>query len=141
MERQVLQLIRAGRVWEEYPVSTAEAGLGFEEGSNKTPTGRFRIIEMIGDDAPLGTVFRSRKPTAETFDPASEADQITSRILWLDGLEKKNRNTKARYIYLHGTNHESQLGTPRSHGCIRLSNSDVVTLFDRLVPQTRLLIG
>src|SRR6266403_2796476 len=100
------------------PVSTSRAGLGFEPGSLRTPTGLFRIHEKIGENAPMGTIFKGRVPVIEP--PVSDDDLITSRILWLDGVDKQNANTKERYIYIHGTNQESLLGQPVSHGCIRM---------------------
>ncbi|MBX9578138.1 MAG: L,D-transpeptidase [Chthoniobacterales bacterium] len=57
-------------------------------------------------------------------------DHILTRILWLDGLDSENTNTHDRYIYIHGTNQENLIGTPASHGCIRLRNTDMIALFD-----------
>ena len=116
-----------------YPVSTSRFGLGTEEGSFKTPTGRFCIAEKIGDDAPIGTVFKSRRRVKPTQRMLREDDLIMTRILWLDGLDPENANTHARYVYIHGTNHEDQIGTPASEGCVRMRSADVVQLYD-LVP-------
>jgi len=120
-----------------YPVSTASYGVGCNAGSNKTPSGKLRIAEKIGHGCAVGTVFKGRIPTGEIWTeqggPAG-ADLILTRILWLEGCEPSNANTKERYIYLHGTNHEQLLGTPCSHGCIRLSNKDILEVFD-LVPE------
>lgn len=117
-----------------FPVSTAIAGTGSEEGSGKTPLGRFKIAEKIGAGEPAGTIYKSRIPAGIWFpdDPHIQDDLITSRILWLEGMEKENANTRKRYIYIHGTNHEDRLGTPASCGCIRMSNQDVMSLFDLL---------
>ncbi len=112
-----------------YPISTSRFGLGSEEASMKTPLGRFRIAEKIGTAAPLGTVFKNREPAELKPEDASGEDLIMSRILWLDGLEPHNANTKGRYIYIHGTNEEEKIGEPASHGCIRMRNADVVELF------------
>lgn len=120
-----------------FPCSTSRAGTGYEEGSFKTPTGWHRICAWIGADHPPGTVWSSRQPTGEILPATSwkedgDQDLILSRILWLDGLEAgKNDNTRQRYIYLHGTNHEQELGNPSSHGCIRMGNLDIMALFDR----------
>jgi L,D-transpeptidase YbiS len=116
-------------------ISTSKWGLGTEPGSNRTPTGRFRVAEKHGDGAPAGTVFKSRKPVGRwrPGDRVRPDDLITSRLLWLEGVEPHNRNTYDRYIYLHGTNQEHLLGTPHSHGCVRLSNPAVIELYD-LVP-------
>ncbi len=101
-----------------------------EDGSMKTPLGRFRIAEKIGQGAPAGTIFQSRIPlNPEDPLPLTE-DWITSRILWLEGLDEQNANTKDRLIYIHGTRHEEKIGFPDSHGCIRMRNQDVIELFD-----------
>lgn len=96
----------------------------------KTPTGRFRVAEMIGGGMPLATAFKERKPVRATKKLLREADLIMSRILWLEGLETQNANTYARYIYIHGTNHEDTIGQPASHGCVRMRNADVAELFE-----------
>lgn len=115
-----------------YPVSTSRFGLGSEEGSFKTPTGKFRIGEKIGDGMPLGTVFKSRRPVKATAKLLREEDLVMTRILWLEGLDAGNANTHRRYIYIHGTNHEESIGVPASHGCVRMRNTDLVELFDRV---------
>lgn len=116
-----------------YVISTSHFGLGTEEGSNRTPTGRFRIAEKIGDGAPPGEIFVGRVPTGRFGEEGDEKDNVQTRILWLDGLGPDNANTHSRYVYIHGTNAESLLGTPASHGCVRMSNLDVIDLYD-LVP-------
>jgi L,D-transpeptidase YbiS len=123
-----------------YPVSTSKFGLGSEEGSMKTPTGRFRISEKIGSEMPLGTVFMSRRPVRATKKAMAADDLIMTRILWLDGLEPGNANTHERFIYIHGTNHEEQIGKPASHGCIRMRSADLVELFDRVEIGTPVVI-
>jgi L,D-transpeptidase YbiS len=115
-----------------YPVSTSRFGLGSKEGSFKTPTGKFRIAEKIGEGMPPGTVFKSRRPVKATKKMLRDDDLVMTRILWLDGLEARNVNTHDRYVYIHGTNHEEEIGRPASHGCIRMKNADVVELFDRV---------
>jgi len=124
----------------QYPVSTAAKGAGEQDGSYCTPRGRHRIAEKIGAGAPLCAAFKSRQPTREIWTPELDAanpgrDWILTRILWLEGLEPgKNQggtvDTRNRYIYIHGTNEEHKLGTPASHGCIRMKNADVAELFD-----------
>ena len=113
----------------EYPVSTSRFGLGTEEGSLRTPTGRFRIAEKIGDGLPQGTVFKSRRPVKATKKLLQTEDLIMTRILWLDGLDPGNANTHERFIYIHGTNHEESIGKPVSHGCIRMKNADLLALY------------
>ncbi len=125
-----------------FPVSTSRQGVGFEEGSLKTPTGRFVVSEKFGDGEPLGAVFRSRVPIGQTAAPgeAPAEDLILTRILWLDGLDPQNANTRERFIYIHGTNREDLIGQPASHGCIRMRNEDVAALYDLTPPGTPLEI-
>lgn len=132
--RQTLDLLSNGEIVKSWAASTSKFGLGFEPGSFKTPTGRFRVAEKIGSGSPLWAVFKSRKPTGEIASPGGEDDGVLTRILWLEGSEPENANTKERFIYIHGTNREDLIGSPASHGCIRLRNSDVAELFS-LVPQ------
>lgn len=123
----------AGCVLFTAAVSTGAAGVGTEEGSGKTPTGHFVICSKHGTNAPLNTVFRGRLPKG-LYNPQQDVgDAILARILCLHGTEAHNANTRARYIYLHGTADTAQLGTPVSHGCIRLSPADAAALYD-LVP-------
>ena len=118
-----------------YSVSTSRFGIGTEMESMKTPTGRFRVAEKIGGDTPSGTVFRSRVALKPVDSLPPTEDLVMSRILWLDGLDEHNANTRDRYIYIHGTKHEDKIGTPDSHGCIRMRNADVIELFE-LVDET-----
>ena len=127
---QTLDLIDNGALLRRYAVSTSRFGLGTEPGSQRTPTGRFRIAEKHGEGAPPGEIFISRVPTGRFGGEDDEHDHVQTRILWLEGLDPDNANTFDRYIYLHGTNAESKLGTPASCGCVRMSNDDVCDLFD-----------
>ena len=117
-ERQVATLFECGEAVAAWPVSTARTGIGGEENSFRTPPGWHRIHARIGESAAPGTVFVSREPTGETWrGEACDDDLILTRILTLDGLEDGvNRgpgcDSLARYIYLHGTNHEQSLGRP-----------------------------
>jgi L,D-transpeptidase YbiS len=113
-----------------YPVSTSRFGIGTEEGSMKTPTGRFRVAEKIGGGLPCDAVFQSRVPLGPGDPLPPTEDLVMSRILWLDGLDEYNANTRNRFIYIHGTKHEDKIGRPASHGCIRMRNIDVVDLFE-----------
>ena len=115
------------------PCSTGAAGTGSEPGSGRTPLGRFVIYSKHGENAPLLTVFRARTPVGLHPVASRGEDAILSRILTLHGLEPQNANTLSRFIYIHGTADIAQLGTPVSHGCIRLSPQDAATLFE-LVP-------
>lgn len=121
------QELRCGELC--FRVSTGANGVGTEEGSGKTPLGHFRIHSRHGENAPLLTVFRGRLPVGLYPQAARGQDAILTRILTLDGLEPANANTRARYIYLHATPEVELLGTPASHGCIRLSPQDMLTLF------------
>lgn len=133
-----------------YPVSTASAGAGEQNGSGCTPRGRHYVRACIGGGLPLGTVFVGRRPTGEVYTPALAAeypqrDWILTRILWLCGLETgRNRggsvDTQRRYIYIHGTPDTEPMGVPRSHGCIRMRNADLLALFDQVQPGTPILI-
>ncbi len=122
----------------QFPVSTSRHGIGQREGSLQTPAGIHRIAEKIGDGEPTGRVFRAREPQDEVCQPQDydgESDVITTRILWLDGLQPElNRNgevdSKQRYIYIHGTADEAHIGQPASIGCVRMKNLDVIKLFD-----------
>jgi hypothetical protein len=127
---QTLLLEQDERVIHQFPVSTSRFGLGHASGSFQTPLGRFRIYEKIGKGQPLKTVFRGRIPIAAPSDWEKETDLITSRILWLDGVEPHNENTRERFIYIHGTNEEHLIGQPASHGCVRMRNEDIAQLFD-----------
>ena len=131
--RQTLHLLSNGVAVKSWPVSTSKFGLGSEPGSFKTPLGRFRICGKIGEEAPAWAVFKSRLATGEIAGPGGEQDGVLTRILWLEGLEESNQNTRERYIYIHGTNQEHLIGEPASHGCIRLRNEDVMELFS-MVP-------
>ena len=123
-----------------YPVSTSRFGIGTKQGSLKTPVGRFRVAAKIGEDTPAGTIFRSRVPL-KLGDPLPPTeDLVMSRILWLDGLDEHNANTRDRFIYIHGTKHEGEIGSPASCGCIRMRNADVVELFDLVDQDTPVII-
>lgn len=147
VERQKLVGIEDNRVAFVYPCSTAERGTGSRENSYKTPLGWHYIDERIGGGAPLGAVFKSRIYQNQVWKPgdATEKDLVLTRIMWLRGMEKgKNAgpgiDSHDRYIYIHGTPAEDKIGTPASHGCIRLKNRDVVEVFDKCKAGTRVLI-
>jgi UDP-N-acetylmuramate-alanine ligase len=135
IERQRAVLIENGAAKAVWPVSSARAGIGGAEGSYRTPPGWHRVHRQIGEGVEEGSVFVSREPTGETWrGEARDDDLILTRILTLDGLEEgvnrgPGNDSLERYIYLHGTNHELLLGRPVSHGCVRLSNTDICCLF------------
>ncbi len=143
LKRQRLQYFEHGRCVREYWVSTARNGPGEIVDSECTPRGLHAIAEKIGADAPAGAVFVARQPTGEIWSPAFAASQppgrdwILTRILWLTGLEPGfnaggDRDTQARYIYLHGTSDTVPLGVPGSRGCVRLRNADLIELFSKV---------
>ena len=120
-----------------YSISSAKNGVGEVEGSYCTPTGQFKIAEKIGDNLEVGSVLVARVPTGEIFSKTLfsqnlDRDWILTRILWLEGLEAHNNNTKGRYIYIHGSPDETPMGVPGSKGCIRMHNKDVIELFDHV---------
>lgn len=140
-QEQEMLVLRDGRPFASYPVSTSKFGLGDAPGSNATPIGEFRIRQKIGHQLPAGAVLKSRRPTGEILPPnAPGRDPIVSRILWLDGREPQNRNAFARFIYIHGTPEESTIGTPASYGCIRMKSADVIELFDYVGTGARVTI-
>ena len=149
--RQELELHQGKTVVACWPVSTALKGVGNREGSNQTPLGRHRIRARIGEGLPLNTVFRGRRPTGDLYTEViarefPERDWILTRILWLCGEETGiNRggsvDSQRRYIYIHGTPDSEPMRVPRSHGCIRMRNRDVLELFDRVSVGTPVIIS
>lgn len=139
-KRQALFHVRDGRSLAEYPIATAAAGLGSEVDSYRTPTGLHRISEKFGGAVPPLGILKDREFTGEFADPdfaGVDKDWITSRILWLDGLEPGvnsggNVDSHERYIYIHGTANERSVGTASSMGCIRMRNADVIALYDQV---------
>ncbi|MBA3882773.1 MAG: L,D-transpeptidase [Chthoniobacterales bacterium] len=130
MTKQLLSVKRGRKTDRSFPVSTSKYGVGSEEGSFKTPTGRFRVAEKLGAGQPVDVAYNSRVPVRPSAEMLRGADLVMSRILWLDGLQGENANTYERYIYIHGTNHEELIGQQASHGCIRMKNKDVADLFE-----------
>lgn len=130
---QRLQLRKDNVPIASWPVSTSKYGLGDQPGSRKTPLGSMEIARKIGDGVPSGTVFKSRKRTGEILPiDAPGRDPIVTRIIWLKGLEPQNQNAYARYIYIHGTPEERNIGSAVSYGCIRMRSRDVIQLFDQV---------
>lgn len=142
--KQVLDLLDdKGSIIKHYRISSAKNGVGEQNGSFCTPRGRHIVRAKVGSGLPANTVFVERRPTGETYSPElaqrhPKRDWILTRILWLSGCEPGyNRlgkvDTMRRAIYIHGTPDSVEMGTPGSHGCIRMRNRDVIELFD-LVP-------
>src|SRR6266550_2899808 len=127
---QKLMLVQNGGKVVTYPVSTSMFGLGDSWGRMTTPLGYFAVEEKIGDNAPVGAVFHNRRLTGEVLQPnAPGRDPITTRIIWLRGLEAQNAHAFQRCIYIHGTPEEKKIGRPASYGCIRMKSRDVAELY------------
>ena len=139
---QTLELWDGASLCACYPVSTAVNGPGERRDSGCTPRGRHRIRLKIGAGCPANAVFVGRRPTGELYTPVLAAEEpgrdwILGRILWLTGAEPgRNRggdvDTLRRCIYVHGCPDSEPMGVPRSHGCIRMRNADLVVLFERV---------
>ena len=150
IKSQELLLLKNGEVKSKYIISTSVYGTGSRVNSFKTPLGKHIISEKIGHKLPKGAILKGRKWTGAIANIIKEPidtkfDVVTSRILWLSGLEKgKNLgpgvDSKSRYIYIHGTAEEGLIGKPASDGCVRMYNSDVISLFDRVDVNTEVWI-
>ena len=151
LAEQRLDLLQAGAAFKSYAISTSKNGAGERAGSYQTPRGAHLVRAKIGAGAPLGAVFRGRRPTGEIYSEALARaqpgrDWILTRILWLSGLEVgRNRlgdvDTMRRYIYIHGTPDSTTLGSPGSIGCVRMANAAIVELFDLVPAGTRVEIA
>ena len=140
LSEQKLLLMKQGTAVASYAISGSAFGAGSRAGSNQTPLGTHKISEKIGDNVPLGGVFRSRMYKGEmakiyTDDTDVDDDLVTTRIMWLRGQESgvnvgPGIDSHARFIYIHGTPEEGLIGRPASHGCIRMYNKDVIDLFN-----------
>jgi hypothetical protein len=130
---QKLILVQNGAKVATYPVSTSMFGLGDDRGRMTTPLGYLAVEKKIGDNVPVGAVFHNRRLTGEVLQPnAPGRDPITTRIIWLRGLEAQNAHAFQRCIYIHGTPEEKKIGRPASYGCIRMKSTDVAALYDRV---------
>ena len=129
--QQRMALLDQGTLLTTYPVSTSKFTLGDWPDSRGTPLGELEVAKKIGSSAPSGAVFKDRRPTGEILLPdAPGRDPIVTRILWLRGREAQNANAYGRYIYIHGTPEERNIGKPASYGCIRMRSRDVIQLYD-----------
>ena len=147
---QQLFFLKKGQIEEIYSVSTSVYGTGSKVNSFKTPLGRHKISEKIGEGLPEGAILKGRRWTGAIANIIKEPidtdfDVVTSRILWLTGLEEgKNLgsgvDSKSRYIYIHGTAEEGLIGKPASDGCVRMYNSDVISLFNSVNIDTEVWI-
>jgi len=150
VKEQKLYHIKNNKIIKEYIISSSAYGTGSEAGSNKTPLGLHKVKQKYGEKTPIngrmvGRVFYGEIATIYTDDSKSKADDITSRIFWLEGLEKEKNKGRGidsykRYIYIHGTSEEGLLGSPASHGCIRMKNKEVIDLYSLIEVGTLVLI-
>ena len=139
--QQRMALLDNGVLISTYPVSTSKFAIGDWPGSRGTPLGELEIAEKIGSSAPSGAVFKDRKRTGEILEADTPGrDPIVTRILWLRGRETQNANAYSRYIYIHGTPEERNIGKRASFGCIRMRSRDVIQLYDIVGPRARVTI-
>ena len=150
VKEQKMHHILNNKVIKIYTISTAEKGVGNIKNSEQTPLGLHSIKEKYGNTTPLngrmiGRVFYGQIATIYNDSSRSKKDDVTTRILWLSGEEEGinkggNVDSYQRYIYIHGTSEEGRLGTPSSHGCIRMKNTDVLELYNKIIVGTKVLI-
>ena len=137
ISEQTVSLFEDNKFVKKFVCSTSRFGIGQIEDSNCTPLGLHRIAQKIGGGEPAGTVFKAREIIGHTSQPEFADAKITTRILWLEGLEPGfnqggNVDSHARYIYIHGTGDQATIGRPASFGCIHLADADMISLFDLL---------
>lgn len=147
---QKLYLIEQDSIRLKFSISSAKHGIGNLQNSMKTPIGLHTIKTKIGDEVPVGGLFKSRVFTGEISPIYAErvkspTDDVMTRIMWLQGEEPginrgRNIDSYKRYIYIHGTSEEGYIGEPASHGCIRMKNNDVVQLYNLVDAGTPVLI-
>ena len=140
IESQSLLHIEKGTVLKVYSISSSVYGTGSKENSFKTPLGKHEIYKKLGSNLPTNAILKGRVWNGSIADIIKEPidtdfDHVTSRIMWLDGLEEglnkgKGIDSRKRFIYIHGTAEEGLIGKPASDGCIRMYNDDVIELFD-----------
>lgn len=150
VKTQKMYHIINNEVVKTFIISTAEKGIGNIKNSEQTPLGLHSVKEKHGDNTPLngrmiGRVFYGQIATIYNDSSRSKTDDVTTRILWLSGEEEGvnkggNVDSYQRYIYIHGTSEEGRLGTPASHGCIRMNNKDVLKLYNKIAVGTKVLI-
>src|SRR5580765_4111977 len=130
---QKLMLMENGGRVAIYPISTSKYGVGDFRGKMTTPLGYLMVAKKIGDTAPVGAVFHHRRWTGEILQPnAPGRDPVTTRIIWLTGLESQNAQAFRRCIYIHGTPEETTIGRPASYGCIRMKATDIAALYNQV---------
>ena len=151
IDMQNMYLLKKGTILRAFKISSSYYGTGSEVNSFKTPLGKHEIYKKIGEDLPINAILKGRVwngaiANVITDDIDTDFDHVTSRILWLDGLEEGKNNgpgvdSRSRYIYIHGTAEEGLIGKPASDGCIRMYNSEVIELFDLVEEKTQVWIN
>ena len=137
---QQMFFIKKGEIVNIYSISSSYYGTGNKVNSLMTPLGKHEIYKKLGENLPENAILKGRVWNGAIADIIKEPldtdfDHVTSRILWLDGLEEgKNKgpgiDSRERYIYIHGTAEEGLIGKPASDGCIRMYNREIIELFD-----------
>ncbi len=147
VDTQELLVVRDEQIVRTYRCSTAARGTGNQRDSEKTPLGWHQIGAKIGDRLPVGAILEERRWKGRVWQPGdqTDADLVLSRVLRLRGLEPGcnlggNVDSWDRCIYIHGTNDVNDLGRPTSHGCVRLSPTEVIELFDSVSVGCKVLI-
>ena len=150
IKKQKMYHLQNDSIIKEYIISSSAYGIGSKAGSNKTPIGLHRIAGKFGSRTPengrmVGRIFYGDIAAIYTDNTKSKTDDVTSRIFWLDGMEKGKNKGKGidsylRYIYIHGTSEEGRLGKPASHGCIRMKNKAIIDLYKLIEVGTLVLI-
>ena len=151
IDMQNMYLLKKGTILRVFKISSSYYGTGSEVNSFKTPLGKHEIFKKIGEDLPINAILKGRVwngaiANVITDDIDTDFDHVTSRILWLDGLEEGKNNgpgvdSRSRYIYIHGTAEEGLIGKPASDGCIRMYNSEVIELFGLVEEKTQVWIN
>ena len=151
IDMQNMYLLKKGTILRAFKISSSYYGTGSEVNSFKTPLGKHEIYKKIGEDLPINAILKGRVwngaiANVITDDIDTDFDHVTSRILWLDGLEEGKNNgpgvdSRSRYIYIHGTAEEGLIGKPASDGCIRMYNSEVIELFGLVEEKTQVWIN
>ncbi|MGK7891054.1 MAG: L,D-transpeptidase [Leptolyngbyaceae cyanobacterium] len=102
-----------------YPIAVGKTGW-------ETPVGEF----MITDKDPTPTW---RHPLTGELVPAGVENPLGTRWIgfWTDGIHQ---------IGFHGTNQAQSIGQAISHGCIRLHNADIETLYPNISIGTPIIV-
>lgn len=116
---------------QSFTISTAEKGFGNKPHSQKTPTGLHQVRKNKMPKGELGSIIKGSRATKTLVKDVKNAnnknkDKLTTAAIFIEGPDTPS----SRGIALHGTNSENDLGKPKSHGCIRLSNKDILKIHE-----------